>query len=240
MRASVPETWAASNRGWIGEALFAIRESMQRYQPSLIAVAICLAALAGFVDALAFTSLGGFFASFMSGNSTRLGVGLATRSGGEVLVAGALVLSFVSGVILSSVIVRAAGSRHQAMLVAAAAGLLAIAALVSEVREGPLVALLMAAAMAVVHVLLRRHYGLTASLTDALVRLGESVADAMIDGADRWGWLAHLLLWSGFVAGAVLGTGAFFSLGLRALWFAVLAAGALWLVFRMRAHKMPG
>lgn len=215
---------------------------MQRYQPSLIAVAICLAALAGFVDALAFVSLGGFFASFMSGNSTRLGVGLAGRDGGDALLAGALVLSFVSGVILSSVIVRAASSRREGMLVAAAAGLLVAAALVSEVRDGPLAALFMAAAMAVVHVLLRRSSGLaagTASLTDTLVRLGEGIADAMIDGADRWGWLAPLLLWSGFVAGAVLGAGAFLSLGLRALWFAVLGAGALWLAMRVRARNMP-
>jgi uncharacterized membrane protein YoaK (UPF0700 family) len=215
--------------------------AMQRTEPPLIAVAIALAALAGFVDALAFTSLGGFFASFMSGNTTRLGVGLAT--GGEVLVAGALVLSFVSGVILSSVIVRAAGPRHQSMLLAATTGLLAIAALVSEVQVGPIVALFMAAAMAVVHVLLRRHNGLAVgatSLTDSLVRLGEGIADAMIDGVDRWGWLAHLLLWSGFVSGAVLGTGAFFGLGLRALWFAVLGACALWLALRTRARKMPG
>ncbi|WP_164153920.1 DUF1275 family protein, partial [Stenotrophomonas maltophilia] len=48
---------------------------MQRTESPLVVIAICLAALAGFVDALAFTSLGGFFASFMSGNSTRLGVG---------------------------------------------------------------------------------------------------------------------------------------------------------------------
>ena len=52
---------------------------MQRYQPAVHrGRAICLAALAGFVDALAYISLGGFFASFMSGNTTRLGVGLAT------------------------------------------------------------------------------------------------------------------------------------------------------------------
>jgi len=39
--------------------------------------AIGLAAIAGYVDAIAFVDLGGFFVSFMSGNSTRLAVGLA-------------------------------------------------------------------------------------------------------------------------------------------------------------------
>ena len=40
-----------------------------------------LAMLAGFVDVLGFLKLGGLLVSFMSGNSTRLAVGLATQSG---------------------------------------------------------------------------------------------------------------------------------------------------------------
>ncbi len=79
---------------------------MQRTESPLVVIAICLAALAGFVDALAFTSLGGFFASFMSGNSTRLGVGLGAGLPGDAAVAGGLVMSFVSGVIIASVVTR--------------------------------------------------------------------------------------------------------------------------------------
>lgn len=56
-----------------------------------------LSALAGFVDALGFMQLGGFFVSFMSGNSTRLGVGLASASSAAA-VAGGLILTFVLGV----------------------------------------------------------------------------------------------------------------------------------------------
>ena len=43
-------------------------------------LAVCLSALAGYVDATGFIRLGGFFVSFMSGNSTRLAVGLAQGS----------------------------------------------------------------------------------------------------------------------------------------------------------------
>ena len=41
-------------------------------------LAIGLAGLAGFVDATGFLSAGGYFTSFMSGNTTRFGVDLAT------------------------------------------------------------------------------------------------------------------------------------------------------------------
>jgi uncharacterized membrane protein YoaK (UPF0700 family) len=55
-----------------------------------------LIALAGYVDAIAAVQLGGYFASFMSGNSTRSAVGLLEQSV-EFTVVGGLILSFVCG-----------------------------------------------------------------------------------------------------------------------------------------------
>lgn len=40
-------------------------------------LAMSLSALAGYIDALGFLSLGGLFVSFMSGNTTRLAAGVA-------------------------------------------------------------------------------------------------------------------------------------------------------------------
>ena len=54
---------------------------MTRYDSRRWFLAACLAALAGYVDAIGFLKLGGLFVSFMSGNSTRLAVGLAELSG---------------------------------------------------------------------------------------------------------------------------------------------------------------
>jgi len=49
---------------------------MHRYDRSRRQFAIALSGLAGFVDSVGFLSAGGYFVSFMSGNTTRLGVSL--------------------------------------------------------------------------------------------------------------------------------------------------------------------
>ncbi|MDP9164215.1 MAG: DUF1275 family protein, partial [Pseudomonadota bacterium] len=74
-------------------------------------LAAALSALAGFVDAIGFLGTGGFFVSFMSGNSTRLAVGVA-RNAAFAATALALVAAFVTGVIIGSLVGRKAGARR--------------------------------------------------------------------------------------------------------------------------------
>ena len=52
---------------------------MIRHERSDRLFAIGLSGLGGYVDAVGFISLGGFFVSLMSGNSTRLAVGLVSN-----------------------------------------------------------------------------------------------------------------------------------------------------------------
>ncbi|MDF7777663.1 DUF1275 family protein [Sphingomonas sp. AOB5] len=216
---------------------------MHRTAPPLAATAICLAALAGFVDALAFTSLGGFFASFMSGNSTRLGVGLGSGRMGEAATAIALVMSFVAGVILASVIVRAQPRRDKALVMAGVTVLLAIAAVVASIAPGALVLLLLAMAMGAENGILHRDGEVTVGLTymtGALVRVGQRLTAALMGDEDRWGWVPWLLLWGGFVAGVVLGVGAQAYMGWKALWFAAAASAALTLLIaRVSRNDSP-
>ena len=202
---------------------------MHRTDSPLIAVAIALAALAGFVDALAFTSLGGFFASFMSGNSTRLGVG-AAGAAGDLPVAGALVLSFVSGVILATVIARAMPARGKPAVMAAVAALLALAGAMASLSPGTIVLLLLATAMGAAHTVsigvAEASVG-AVGLTGLLVAMGRRLAGALMGDADRWGWVPALLLWMGFVAGVVLGASAHIGLGATAYWLAAIAGAGL-------------
>ncbi|MES2444410.1 MAG: YoaK family protein [Pseudomonadota bacterium] len=214
---------------------------MQRTEPPFIAIAICLAALAGFVDALAFMSLGGFFASFMSGNSTRLGVSLATGASADLKTAGALILSFVSGVILATVIVRARPADSKPAVMAAVTLLLLVASAVGSFAPGMIALLLLAVAMGAENGVFHRDGEVTIGvtyLTGSLVRMGQRLAGALMGDADRWAWVPYLLLWAGFVAGVVLGVGAHLRWGWTALWLATAAAAALTVVIR-RVSKAP-
>ncbi|MES2988182.1 MAG: YoaK family protein [Pseudomonadota bacterium] len=208
---------------------------MDRTPQPLIVVAMCLAALAGFVDALAFTSIGGFFASFMSGNSTRLGVGLGGRGLSDAAMALGLVMSFVSGVIVSSVIARARRERAGESIMVVVTGLLAAAAAMAMLQPGPIVLIFLAMAMGCENGVFNRDgergFGVT-YLSGALVRMGQKAANALMGDADRWGWVPYLALWLGFVAGAVLGAASQFRWGWDALWAAPVAAAVIAVALR--------
>jgi len=82
---------------------------MTRLESRARLFACLLSALAGFVDAIGFIQSGGFFVSFMSGNSTRLAVG-TVEAVRDALVAGAIILCFLGGVVGGTLL----GSRFEA------------------------------------------------------------------------------------------------------------------------------
>jgi len=69
-----------------------------------VGVGVSLTAVAGFVDAVGYIELGGFFASFMSGASISLGVGVAESRWAAVQHAGILVTAFVAAATAASMI----------------------------------------------------------------------------------------------------------------------------------------
>lgn len=200
---------------------------MIAYETRFWVLAAMLAALAGYVDAIGFISLGGFFVSFMSGNSTRVAVGLI-RDTPAALVAGFLVLSFVSGVIAGSFVASRAARHRKPAVLAFVTGLLTAAASLSEVTSHLPVAMVLAAAMGAENAVFQRNgevsIGVT-YMTGALVKLGQHIASAFM-GGPKWNWTPYLFLWSSLVCGASLGAFTFIRAGNVAIWVAVLAAGA--------------
>jgi uncharacterized membrane protein YoaK (UPF0700 family) len=191
------------------------------------ALAACLSALAGYVDAIGFLKLGGFFVSFMSGNSTRMAVGLAEGTGQAVEGAG-LIAAFVMGVIAGSVMGRIAKRHHRPAVLLLVAFLLAASAGLG-MADATLAAMgILAAAMGAENAVFERdgevRIGLT-YMTGTLVKIGQRLTTALM-GADRFGWLPFLLLWLGLIAGAVLGAGIYPYLGLNGLWIASACAVA--------------
>lgn len=210
---------------------------MLRYRKREITLAIGASTLAGYVDAIGFLSLGGFFVSFMSGNSTRLGVGIAGMPV-EALIAARLIGCFLLGVIFGSLIGRAAGSRRQPVVLATVALMLASAAAMASAGLPEYATMLVAAAMGAENATFERDgevaIGLT-YMTGSLVKLGQRIA-GVLAGGRKTAVLPYLGLWLGFVTGAVTGALAWPFTGLGGLWFAALAAlvlaGAAWMIMR--------
>ncbi|MEN2785210.1 YoaK family protein [Sphingomonas qilianensis] len=192
-------------------------------------LAVLLSAAAGFVDAVGFLASGGYFMSFMSGNSTRLGVGLAAGTAAAAI-AGGLILLFVGGVTAGSLIGRVARAQRRGWVLATIAALLALAAMLGDAGLLWPACAAMAIAMGMENTVFEQdgevRIGLT-YMTGRLVKVGQRLAAALA-GEDRWGWVPHALLWSGLITGGAAGAACFAAWGLDALW--IVAAGMALLV----------
>jgi len=209
------------------------------YGKNDIALAAALSGVAGYVDAIGFLKLGGFFVSFMSGNSTRLGVGLATGHLEAALTALVLIALFVAGVVLGALVANRAGEGRRAMVMGLEALLLATAAGLISLGHDPVGVAAMVLAMGAENAVFQRNgdvgVGLT-YMTGALVKAGQRIA-AALTGGDRWAWGPYVMLWAGLTLGGALGALAYLRLGVLALWGAatVLAGLALFRFVRERS-----
>ncbi len=179
---------------------------MIRYDRSRRRFAIALSGLAGFVDAVGFLSAGGYFVSFMSGNTTRLGVAVGTNPTAALLPA-LLLTGFLAGVTIGALVALRTGRlRKLAVLALVTALLLAgAAARAAGFERGMIAALVLA--MGVINNTFQRGGEVTVGLTymtGALVRLGQGLALWLVGKAEP-GWSAWGALWAGLLGGAVLG-----------------------------------
>ncbi len=191
-----------------------------------LALACALSAMAGYVDGIGFLHLGGLFVSFMSGNSTRLGVSLAQANWSSAAEAIGLILLFVMGAACGSLIVLGRGANRQPWVLLVEAMLLALAALCYAFGLSNAAVAAMVLAMGLENAVFQIDGGAGLGLTyitGALVKVGQFAAAAMTGGA-RWGWLPNLLLWAALVAGAVCGALAYHWINLAAVWFAAALA----------------
>ncbi|WP_246087238.1 YoaK family protein [Sphingorhabdus contaminans] len=204
-------------------------------------LAIGLAAMAGMVDAIGFLSSGGFFLSFMSGNSTRLSVGIA-ESAPYVAIVAALIGSFVLGVVGGSLIGRKSLSspfRRQAFILALISVLLFVAPLMALHNMLLLGLCLSAFCMGAENTLFERDgsvsFGLT-YMTGALVKVGQGLA-TLLSGGDRLAWIPYLILWFGLVSGAAIGAALYNIFGISSLWVPSAIAGSFAVMFLFAERK---
>ena len=190
----------------------------------------------GYVDAVGFMMTGGFFVSFMSGNSTRLAVGLIDGAAYAAVALG-LIAAFVAGASIGALVGRMAKDRRGLAVLMLVSLLLAAAATLSSFDADRLAIMLLALAMGAENTIFAEdgevRIGLT-YMTGTLVKLGKNITTALLGGAP-FGWVPYFLLWLGLVIGAALGAAAYVHAGPSALWPAAAAMAAL----ALAAAKLP-
>lgn len=213
---------------------------MAAYVRRTIGLATALSALAGYIDAIGFISLGGFFVSFMTGNTTRLGIEIARGNLAGIAVAGGVIGGFVGGVVLSALIAKAAGRwRRVAVLVWVTICLAAAAVFDSRHDLMPSVGALVMA-MAASNAVFQRNGEVTIGvtyMTGTLVKMGQQIANALT-GGPKFTWARNFMLWAGLALGAVAGAAAYDSMGSRAIWLAAGASALLALASLALPHEV--
>lgn len=186
-----------------------------------LALACALSALAGYVDSIGFLHLGGLFVSFMSGNSTRLGVYLAEGNWSNAAETIGLIVLFVIGAACGSLIVSTRSAFSQSRVLLAEALLLAAAAFFYALGMPSVAIASIVLAMGLENSVFQVEGGVGLGLTymtGALVKVGQ-LAAAALTGGRRWAWLPNLLLWAALVVGAICGALAYHWINLAAIWF---------------------
>ena len=205
-------------------------------------MSLVLSGVAGYVDAIGFIDTGGFFVSFMSGNSTQAGVDILEQGLASSLLPLTLVVAFVLGVAAGAMI--GGNGRRRAWAVAAAASAVALSAvLAAVVPTSPARFWMLAVAMGALNTLYlsdgRARVAITYA-TGTLVSLGLAVA-ALLTGRSGSAWRRPLLLWGSLAGGAVAGAAAHRLGSGPALLLAavVLAAAGVGLAMRTRVRREP-
>lgn len=196
---------------------------------SNIALACALSGLAGYVDGIGFIYLGGLFVSFMSGNSTRLGVSFAEGHYGEAASAAGLIALFVAGAAAGTLIVRSRSRYRQAHVLLAEAMMLAAAAAFATFGHPWIAIVVIVTAMGLENAVFQMEGGAGLGLTymtGALVKVGQSLAE-VFRGGPAFAFAPNLTLWAALVIGAAFGAVGYAWFALGAIWFAAAAAFAL-------------
>lgn len=187
------------------------------------AAAAVLSAIAGFVDGIGFVSLGGYFVSFMSGNTTRASVALAHSEWGGAALALLLIVSFVVGV-MGGTLIPSGRMRSATGVLVLVTVMVAVAAAGLTIGWTIAGGAALAFAMGAMNTVFARGgevgFGIT-YMTGALVKLGQGIVTAF-RGGSRTAWVRHAVLWASIGIGAAGGALAYSVAGAAALW--VLAA----------------
>ncbi len=197
-----------------------------------LAFGLLLTLLAGYIDAIGFIRLGGFYASFMSGNTTQIGVFAAQRLLDQIAKPLVLIAMFLLGSTLGSTFWILAPARWKTPVVLGLETLALFGALATGLwtPNAGLTSACMALAMGSQNAALGAVNGFRAGttfVTGALFSFGQKLAAALTRAGTRFGWVGDATVWLALLGGALTGAVIYDAIGVLAL---ILPAGLAFLL----------
>ena len=197
-----------------------------------------MAFLAGSTDAFGFQQLRGLYVSFMSGNTTMLGMSMGSGGFARSASIAGLIGLFVLGATAGEVLLNVA-HRFQAAAVLFAVSLLLCSPLIFPSLTMAALVSAMGALNAAMNKVGDTNVSLT-YVTGALVKLGQGAGNWLTCQTADLSWLLHAPMWASLLAGAVAGA-ELQHLGVERPWplpviGLVLASSAMWQLRGRRAH----
>jgi len=166
--------------------------------------AMLLALIAGYVDTVGYLHFNAF-AGLMTGNTIFLGIELAGQKYSQAIFHGVIILSFLIGVVVARVKMRAGLNSWVALTVASAL------LIICSFSEKTVAAVLLSLAMGLQNSAANRFNGValnTVFITGNLQKLGEELVTWIWpgkDGATRQGATIFAFVWCGYAVGAGAG-----------------------------------
>lgn len=204
----------------------------QRY----LNLGLILTGCAGFIDAVGFIELGGFYTSFMSGNTTQLGTG-QSQATALLLPFGLIVMFFLGSVAGSLAALRNSRWGPSYVLVLVMLSLATTLLLLLLGVPPSLAMLILAAGAGAQNATLPFTGGArlgTTFVSGTLFAAGQDLAGAIQGTAPRWRWLQHLQVWAALLLGAFVGATVYSLFGVLALLLPGLAYAGLFVAFAVR------
>ena len=200
-----------------------------------LSLGLLLTASAGFIDAVGFIELGGFFVSFVSGNTTQLGDAVATGALPVARITASLIALFfigsVAGASLALLHRRWAASAVLAFVLVAMSLSLGLSAAGFTSTQAMLALALAAGAQnAILQSEGAVRLGAT-FVTGTMFAAAQDLAKALRHQAPPWRWVQHLLVWASLLLGAALGALAYHAIGIYALTAPIAVYAAFFLAY---------
>ncbi|MBV9248706.1 MAG: DUF1275 domain-containing protein [Acetobacteraceae bacterium] len=192
----------------------------------VLPVAAGMAFLAGATDVYGLARLHDLFVSFMSGNTTMLGVALGSGDWARAQKVAALVGLFVAGAAGGAILAVWAGVRHHAAVVA----LVSAAVLTVPLAQPTWTIESFVLAMGALNASMSRVGAASVSLTyvtGTLVKFGQGLGDMLCGRPGDWSWLVQAPMWLSLLAGGTCATLLHWRLGSDAVWPLPLMAALL-------------